>query len=531
MARIALLVAVIGCALSAQVATDGLRMFGLNAGTTTQLMDTSLGTVHTWTSTYPAGLGTRLDERGRLWRSGRVAAGPGIGGQGGVVQRFSLSGALEWEFHMHDATRWSHHDLEILPNGNVLILVWDSLSVAAASALGRNPALILGATVRLDSILEVMPTGPTSGSVVWEWHVKDHLIQSFSAAVANYGVIAQHPELVDVNFPALAGQASDINHLNGLDYDAVHDWILVSSHNQSEIWIIDHSTTTAQAAGHAGGLRGHGGDLLYRWGNPQAHGAGTAANQQLYGQHNPQLILAGRPGAGHVTVFNNNAPGGSRVHELVLPMDANGGFTMTPGVATLPAAPLWTYAAAGFNSTNISGAERLPSGNTLICSGAQARVFEVTPAGATVWQYQTTGQIFHAHFVDRALWASGTSITLAQGGSINFDLILGAPHAGESHLIAASATGTTPGIGLGAFTLPLNPDPLTSFCLDNANSAMLVNTLGVLNAQGRAQASLALPALPGLPGALTTHWAALIWNPSTMAIRAASVAVPVTIIP
>ena len=517
--------------LGAQSVADGLRLFGVNGSMTAQLMDTNQNTVHVWTSTYPQGLGLRLDERGRLWRSGRVSGGPNIGGVGGVVQRFSLAGALEWEFHVHDSTRWSHHDIEVLPNGNVLLLVWDTMTTAAATALGRNPALTSGGTVRMDSILEIMPTGATTGVVVWEWHVKDHLIQSYSAAAANYGSIVQHPELIDVNFPANAAQSNDINHLNGLDYNAEHDWILVSSHNQNEIWIIDHSTTTAEASSHSGGLRGHGGDLLYRWGNPQAHGAGSAANQKLFGQHNPQLILAGRPGAGHVTLFNNNVPGGSRVDELLLPMDASGGFTMTPGVAPLPAAPLWSYSAAGFSSTNISGAERLPNGNTLICSGAQGRVFEVSSTGATLWQYQTTGQIFHAHFVDRALWASGTTITLTQGGNVALDLILGAAHAGESYVLVASASGTSPGTPVGLFVVPLNLDALTLFTLDQANTAWFVNTLGTLNGQGRAQGSLVLPALAGLPSALPTHWSAVVWNPATFSVRGVSVAVPITLLP
>jgi hypothetical protein len=37
------------------------------------------------------------------------------------------------------------------------------------------------------------------------------------------------------------------------------------------LWVIDHQTTTAQAASHTGGRYNKGGDLLYRWGNPQTY--------------------------------------------------------------------------------------------------------------------------------------------------------------------------------------------------------------------------------------------------------------------
>jgi hypothetical protein len=158
-------------------------------------------------------------------------------------------------------------------------------------------------------------------------------------------------------------------------------------------------------------------------------------------------------------------------------------------------------------------------------------VFEVSSTGATLWQYQTTGQIFHAHFVDRALWASGTTITLTQGGNVALDLILGAAHAGESYVLVASASGTSPGTPVGSFVVPLNLDALTLFTLDQANTAWFVNTLGTLNGQGRAQGSVVLPALAGLPSALPTHWSAVVWNPATFSVRGVSVAVPITLLP
>jgi len=67
--------------------------------------------------------------------------------------------------------------------------------------------------------------------------------------------------------------------------------VILSAHNYDEVWIIDHSTTTVEATSHAGGRYGRGGDLLYRWGNPQAYRAGTANDQKLFGQHNRNGFL------------------------------------------------------------------------------------------------------------------------------------------------------------------------------------------------------------------------------------------------
>lgn len=61
--------------------------------------------------------------------------------------------------------------------------------------------------------------------------------------------------------------------MNGIDYNPVLDQIALSTHNLNEWYIIDHSTTTAEAATSSGGNSGKGGDLLYRWGNPAAYQA------------------------------------------------------------------------------------------------------------------------------------------------------------------------------------------------------------------------------------------------------------------
>ncbi len=135
----------------------------------------------------------------------------------------------------------------------MLLRVWGDRTVAEAVAAGRRPELIAGMVFWPDRVVEVRPPGPTSGTVVWKWHVRDHLVQDFAPTATNWGVVGNHPELDDINSPPVASTAGDWNHMNSIDYDPVHDWVVLSAHAQNEVWIIDHGTTTAEAVGHSGG--------------------------------------------------------------------------------------------------------------------------------------------------------------------------------------------------------------------------------------------------------------------------------------
>jgi hypothetical protein len=169
------------------------------------------------------------------------------------------------------------------------------------------------------------------------------------------------------------------------------DQVILSVRNFSEVWVIDHSTTTEEAAGHVGGRLGRGGDLVYRWGNPRAYGAG--GGRQLFGQHSPLWIASGLAGAGHLLVFDNgdaNARPYSRVVEFEPPLQSDGSYAFDPEAGYGPPAPVWQYVAdppSSLFAPIISGAQRLASGNTLVTDGPAGRFFEVTPSGAVVWSY------------------------------------------------------------------------------------------------------------------------------------------------
>lgn len=373
---------------------------------TTFLIDMEGRIVHLWeTDSTPSSLAYLL-ENGHIVRAGLHPDQTfgGAAGAGGRVQEFDWDGNLVWDFSYFSDDAIPHHDFTLLPNGNVVLAVKEKKSAGEAIAAGRIPAGVGDAGVQPDSLIEIRPTGPTSGEVVWEWHLWDHLIQDYDPDQVNYGDVAAHPERVDINFAGnnLLTAAEnprpgpvDWTHVNAVAYNAALDQIVLSIHGFGEIWIVDHSTTTGEARGSSGGKAGMGGDLLYRWGNPAAWRHGTREDQKLFGQHDAHWIPDGLSGEGHLLLFNNGYQRGtgedySTVDELVLPLGPDGRYVEAADGGYGPDEPVWRYTAANrtdFYSFNISGAMRLPNGNTLICSGAPGILFEVTPDGEVVWQY------------------------------------------------------------------------------------------------------------------------------------------------
>jgi hypothetical protein len=373
---------------------DGYNLFAPLGKTTTYLIDEAGNTVFTWPSAYRPGNAVYLLENGNLLRTGNTnSTNFNVGGAGGIVEEITPDGTVTWSFEYDTTQGRLHHDIEPLPNGNVLMIAWEQKTESEALAAGRNPNLLTDGELWPDTVIEV---DPETSTVVWEWHVWDHLVQDYDPNQANHGVVADHPELINLNYRGTGTRpgSADWNHINAIDYHAGFDQILLSVRNFSEIWVIDHSTTAVEAAGHSGGNSGMGGDLLYRWGNPQAYNAGDADDQQLFVQHDAQWIPSGYPGAGNILIFNNGAgrPGGdySSVDEITPPVDVTGNYT---GYG--PTTPTWTYSAitpTDFYAANISGAQRLPNGNTLICDGPDGYFFEVTSAGDLVWEYDYGNQ-------------------------------------------------------------------------------------------------------------------------------------------
>ncbi|MCH7908973.1 MAG: aryl-sulfate sulfotransferase [Candidatus Hydrogenedentes bacterium] len=411
-------------------AFDGLNLFTpLEAGTT-YLIDNEGRLIHSWESDYRPGQQAYLLPNGNLLRTASFGlAGNGTfhgGGAGYRIEEFTWEGERIWEFVYASDQYLMHHDVEPLPNGNVLILAWEMKTKEEAIAAGRNPEALRDGELWSEHVIEVKPVRPEGAEIVWEWHLWDHLVQDFDETKDNYGDVAAHPELVDIDPPGFwmdrmsaeemeelealgylskedkekqsqpnrRGGNADWLHINAIAYNAQHDLIALSTLGNNELWVLDHSTTTEGAKGHSGGRYGKGGDLLYRWGNPMAYRLGTKEDQRLFAQHDVHWIPEGRPGAGDILAFNNGRgrPDGtySSVIQIEPPFAGDGGFFREEGEAWGPEEAVWEYTAPNkkdFNSFFISGAQRQPNGNTLICVGASGTFFEVTAEKEEVWRY------------------------------------------------------------------------------------------------------------------------------------------------
>ena len=414
-------------------AFPGYTLFGPINSKTIRLVDMEGHEVHSWECDSAPGAWSYLLDDGTLLRCGREDDEPNFkgGGIGGRIQLLAPDGTVLWHWQVASDVQHQHHDIEPMPNGNLLVIMWEHKTAREALKRGRDPRqLNRGRGFWPDAIVEVKPTGTDGVEVVWEWHVWDHLVQDFEDTLPGHGWIAEHPGRVDINGdhrdqpplteaelkeqeelldgmralgyvggadddedPDEARLPGDWLHTNAVAYDPGHDLIALSTPHFSEIWVIDHSTTIEEAATSQGGRYGRGGDLLWRWGNPRRYGAGQDEDQQLFYQHDPTWVHGETPDELRLLVFNNGRGREdgdySSVDELLLPFDPAKGFHREPGEPFGPDEPAWSYSAGDqFYSAFISGAQRLPNGNTLICSGAPGRIFEVTRDGELVWDYR-----------------------------------------------------------------------------------------------------------------------------------------------
>eukprot|EP00656_Telonema_subtile_P020630 TRINITY_DN21717_c0_g1_i2.p1 TRINITY_DN21717_c0_g1~~TRINITY_DN21717_c0_g1_i2.p1 ORF type:complete len:457 (+),score=62.13 TRINITY_DN21717_c0_g1_i2:106-1476(+) len=386
------------------------------------LIDADGCVVHKWRSSRNVFVAYLLPN-GNLIRDGSendVAVGFQAGGASGFVEEVTWNNELVWSYAAlpYDAYL-THHDMEPMPNGNLLLLCWERKTKEEALQAGRRPELLPDGELWNERVLEIAPDGKGGASVVWTWSLWDHLVQDYDKAKDNYGRIVEHPELFDINYCPPGGKSRcrnqdtgsktpsfstnntgltvfttpaegktgerDWNHINSVSYNPETDQIVMSFNVASEYIVIEHTSSSDEASSHEDGKYGHGGDVLYRHGNPQTHRRGSRMDQTLFNQHCAHFVPSDCPGAGNVLLFNNGrAPDRhwSTVDEFALSKDLDSPSSKQ----------VWGYGPRvgrerSFYCTHISGCQRLPNGNTLITHGPQGMITEVTPEGQEVWRF------------------------------------------------------------------------------------------------------------------------------------------------
>jgi len=385
-----------------------------------------------------------IDMQGRVVHSWKIGTNPRLLDNGHLLDAskddpsgFKGFKELDWDGNVvweHTETRPGyapHHDWVRIFNKKLnapttLYIANKAVSTEQALAAGADPKKGPYRGVEMDAIVEV----DMDGKVVWEWWFFDHLIQDLDPSKKNYvgqgKSISDYPGRLNINLPGRRLKR-DWLHLNSLDYNGELGQIVFNS-VQGEFYVIDHDATfvpgdpkasIAKAAGPAG-------DFLYRFGDPARYAQGdapriledwtqaTAGHKQIGGSHDIQWIKPGLPGAGHFLIFNNGQYLYQRTNQsYVLEID---GFLNAQGQRSKqyvnpPAAGyervsadhdthkptnhvskqiVWSYGSKsnqGFFAHIGAGAQRLPNGNTLICSDTEGHLFEVTADGELVWEY------------------------------------------------------------------------------------------------------------------------------------------------
>jgi len=396
---------------------NGYTLFGTRG--TSYLLDFEGHVIHTW----PLGTNPRFTEAGTL-----LDAVGGNPSNQNTWKELDWDGNVLWQYTESRSDYHGHHDFTKIYNtklGDSTFLYIANKDLTAQQCLDAGCDAQYDYTgSQMDAIVEVN----RAGTVIWEWWFFNHVVQDMYPAKSTYGIIANTPGRINLNIRGNHVK-SDWLHCNSLDYNQSLDLIVVNSVH-GEFYVVDHGNTfvpnypdssIALAATSAG-------DFLYRFGDPAKYNQGdppsvednwekaTAGNKQLGGSHDIQWIRSGLSGAGNFLVFCNaenlfeltpqsyvieinpylNAAGTNTGH-FVNPPDAGYTVVSSPNSNLMKENKnvskqiVWTFSSknnTSFYSTIGSSAQRLPNGNTFICSMNDGHFFEIAPSDtAIVWEY------------------------------------------------------------------------------------------------------------------------------------------------
>ncbi len=315
------------------------------------------------------------------------------GGYGGIFRKINADQTIDWEVTYSSPSYTAHHDVEYLSNGNIIFLAWEIRSNDEAVEEGyAGRGLIYPETI--------VEMNPLTEEIVWKWDVMDHIVQDYDDTRANYGVVADNPNKVDLNYTYSSRDDGDLFHFNGLTVDEENDLIYVTVNFYSEVWVIDHSTTTEEASSDTGGTYGKGGDLVYRFGNPETYD--NVGDVTLDRVHYPNMLESG-----NLLVYaNEKYDSQSEVVEFAL----NPPYSLVAGQDNEPEV-VWSFTDSRMYSSGLSGAERMDNGHTLITEGRDGTLWEVTEDGTIEWlfktDYSTIWRTYVVYSDDPALEALG----------------------------------------------------------------------------------------------------------------------------
>lgn len=120
----------------------GYTLFSPLKSTKTFLIDMNGMLVCSWTSSYVPGQAAMLLKDGSLLRAAFVQAGNPFtqGGIGGRIEKLDWEGNLTWYFEHYGPLYCMHHDIDVLPNGNIIAISYEKKTLADAVAAGRKTA-------------------------------------------------------------------------------------------------------------------------------------------------------------------------------------------------------------------------------------------------------------------------------------------------------------------------------------------------------------------------------------------------------
>jgi len=375
-----------GIRLDTDEAVDGYTLFKLT-GQATYLIDNCGEVVHSWDRTGGLFTNPKLLENGHILYTTNTALSE-LTWDGEIANNISVfQNGIEGLTFRYEVVK--------LDNGNYLSVGRLSKSEEELDDLGFD--LNLYNPSQTDVVVEV---DSATGNVVWLWDIADHMIQARDSTKGNFGSISDHPELLDADAISRFDWINEESFMiNGMDYNPELDQIALSVRKMSEVVIIDHSTTTEEASGSTGGNSGKGGDILYRWGNPQNYNRGTEADRFLFFQHNPKWILEG-PHKNKISCYNNglnrpNTAFSDRYSEapiIATSVGADGEYELPNEGPFMPDTP--DAIISGNNPTGLfyspytSGAQHFTNGNVFITEGINARLLEINTEGEVVWEYK-----------------------------------------------------------------------------------------------------------------------------------------------